>query len=121
MTEKLPHTTEASHGSLTTYVTGFMWSIILTLAAYVTVAYQIFPVRVAIGAIVALALVQLVIQLVFFLHLGRDAKPRWNFVLLIFAAVVIIILVFGSLWIMANLDYNMMPDHQIIERELPQY
>jgi cytochrome o ubiquinol oxidase subunit IV len=56
--------------------------------------------------IVALALVQLFIQLIFFLHLGRESKPRWNLSALAFAVIVVVILVFGSLWIMASLDYH---------------
>jgi cytochrome o ubiquinol oxidase operon protein cyoD len=63
-----------------------------------------------IAVIVTLALIQLFIQLVFFLHLDRGSKPRWNLGILAFAILVVVIIVFGSLWIMANLNYNMTPD-----------
>ncbi len=54
----------------------------------------------------ALAVTQLLVQLLFFLHLGRESKPRWNLIVLAFAVMVVVIVVFGSLWIMKNLQYN---------------
>jgi cytochrome o ubiquinol oxidase operon protein cyoD len=63
-----------------------------------------------VAVIVGLAIIQLFVQLFFFLHLGEESKPRWNLMVLLFAAMVVIIVVFGSLWIMNNLNYNMMPD-----------
>ena len=60
-----------------------------------------------ITAIIFLAVVQLVVQLVFFLHLGRERQPRWNLLAFAFMAIVLLILVLGSLWIMNNLNYHM--------------
>jgi cytochrome o ubiquinol oxidase operon protein cyoD len=50
---------------------------------------------------------------VFFLHLGRESKPRWNLNALLFAVLVVVIIVFGSLWIMHNLNYHMQNPQQI--------
>lgn len=97
---------EASHGSVKTYATGFALSIILTLAAYTLVAKGITSGWALVFILAALAISQLLVQLVFFLHLGRESKPRWNLTVMAFAAMVVIILVFGSLWIMKNLQYN---------------
>lgn len=88
-----------------TYITGFVLSILLTLATYVLVVKQVFSVRGLLIWVGALAVVQFIVQLVFFLHLGREPKPRWNFMVFIFAIGVVVILVFGSLWIMVSLDY----------------
>jgi cytochrome o ubiquinol oxidase operon protein cyoD len=49
----------------------------------------------------------LLVQLIFFLHLGRGSNVRWNILVLSFASLVVIIIVTGSLWIMNNLDYHM--------------
>jgi cytochrome o ubiquinol oxidase operon protein cyoD len=62
------------------------------------------------------------VQLVFFLHLGGEGKPRWRLTAFLFMLLVLVILVFGSLWIMYNLDYHMTMspeelDSQIIEDE----
>ncbi|MEX1059022.1 MAG: cytochrome o ubiquinol oxidase subunit IV [Candidatus Saccharimonadales bacterium] len=94
------------------YIVGYIFSLSLTLAAfllvwrYVDSDRQIFSEGFLFAWIAALALVQLFAQLVFFLHLGRESKPRWNLTVLTFAATIVIILVFGSLWIMANLNYR---------------
>jgi cytochrome o ubiquinol oxidase operon protein cyoD len=56
-----------------------------------------------------LAVVQLFVQLYFFLHMGDESKPRWNLMAFLFMLLVLVIVVFGSLWIMKNLDYHMSP------------
>lgn len=118
----LPKNTEASAapGSLTTYAAGFVLSIMLTLAAYFAVENELVPESFLITFVVGLAVVQLLVQLLFFLHLGRETKPRWNLVIFLFMVLVVGILVAGSLWIMYNLDYNMMPadmDTYMLEEE----
>lgn len=98
--------------SITTasYITGFILSLGLTLTAYAFVTQHInsyrqqFSTNMIVALIIALAMSQLIVQLVFFLHIGKEDKPRWNIVALLFAVMVVVILVFGSLWIMNNLS-----------------
>lgn len=98
-------------GSMKSYVIGFVLSIVLTLAAYVAVVAELFDKSTVVTFIIVLAIAQLLVQLLFFLHLGRESKPRLNLTAFLFMLLVVVILVFGSLWIMNNLDYNMMsPD-----------
>ncbi len=52
---------------------------------------------------------QALVQLVFFLHLGVEEKPHWNLISFLFAVLVMVLVVGGSLWIMASLNYNAMP------------
>ncbi|MBI2030864.1 cytochrome o ubiquinol oxidase subunit IV [Candidatus Kaiserbacteria bacterium] len=102
------------HGSLALYVTGFAISIVLTLIAYFLVVQYtssggaVLSQSTLIFAIVALAIMQLIVQLVFFLHLGRDSKPHWNTIVFAYAALLIVAIVVGSLWVMYHLNYNMM-------------
>ncbi|MDB5161152.1 MAG: putative cytochrome ubiquinol oxidase chain cyoD, partial [Candidatus Saccharibacteria bacterium] len=96
-----------SQGSLTSYTVGFIYSLVLTFTAYIFISNHVFSGNALIGAIIALAIVQLLVQLVFFLHLDRESKPRWNLVVLLFALMVVLIVVIGSLWIMSNLNYHM--------------
>ena len=97
--------------TLGAYITGFVFSLLLTVLAYLVVVNDIVAAHFIIPAIVVLAVAQLVVQLVFFLHLGRETKPRWNLMAFLFMLLVVFIVVVGSLWIMKNLDYNMsMPD-----------
>ncbi len=102
--------TDIQHGTLRTYVSGFAFSIILTLSAYIMVVNRKFSRNIIIGSIVGLALIQFLIQLVFFLHLGKETKPRWKLFVFIFMILIVCILVFGSIWIMNNLSYRMTPE-----------
>lgn len=92
-----------------TYAVGFAFSLLLTLLAFLVVWLykdsdsQLVSTNQLILVISALAVVQLFVQLVFFLHLGRESRPWWNLSVLSFAAIVVLILVFGSLWIMTSL------------------
>jgi cytochrome o ubiquinol oxidase operon protein cyoD len=101
-----------AEGSLKTYLSGFVLSIVFTLTAYELVVQRKFSVDIIIAAIVGLALFQFLIQLLFFLHLGRERKPRWKLFVLFFMIMVVLILVFGSIWIMNNLNYRMTPQQQ---------
>ena len=88
------------------YLLGFLISIVLTLAAYfVAVNYFHWAAHLTVAL---LGLFQAWLQLSLFLHLGREPKPRWNLVVFLFTLMVTLILVFGSVWIMENLNYNLM-------------
>ncbi|KIC74805.1 Cytochrome o ubiquinol oxidase protein CyoD [Neochlamydia sp. EPS4] len=102
-------TSQASrHGSFKSYGVGFALSIVLTLAAYIIVQEHLFSGKILALALVSLGVMQALIQLLFFLHLKEEAKPRWNLVALTFMIAVIAILVVGSLWIMNDLDERLM-------------
>jgi cytochrome o ubiquinol oxidase operon protein cyoD len=91
----------------------------LTLTAYLMVLRHVNSYHTAIShdtlifMLVGLALTQLLTQLIFFLHLDRESKPRWNMTVLLFAVTVVVIIVFGSLWIMDNLNYHQPSAEQI--------
>lgn len=99
------------------YITGFGLSLGLTLAAFGLAKVQAdsqgaaYPMITAVGVLAVLAIIQLVVQLIFFFHLGREPKPRLNTVSFLFMLMVVGIIAFGSLWIMYNLNYNMMKGH----------
>lgn len=95
--------------SIKSYAIGFVLSMALTLTAYFTVVYKILNGGILIFAIIGLAFIQLVVQLIFFLHLADEKNPRWNLAVFLSTISIVLILVLGSLWIMGNLNYNMMP------------
>lgn len=110
MTEQedaLQPTVEKSEGGLTSYVVGFISSIVLTIVAFMLVMSHELSSFWMITIIVVLAIIQILVQLFFFLHLGRESKPRWNLYVLLSALMVIGIVIGGSLWIMNNLDSYM--------------
>jgi cytochrome o ubiquinol oxidase subunit IV len=92
--------------TLLSYLIGFILSVLLTLLAYFTVVQKFLTDSdLIIFALAALALIQAWIQLTFFLHLGAEAKSSWKSSLLMFTIIGMVILIFGSLWIMRNLNY----------------
>lgn len=107
----------SKHNPIINYITGFILSVLLTLTAYFVVVVEIFNGSAAIAVLLGLALVQLAVQLLFFLHMDQESKPRWALVSFCFMLFFVIVIVIGSLWIMHNLDYNMMPNHDI-DREV---
>jgi len=123
MTTSSHNQSKKNQGSYISYVIGFLLSLALTLGAYFLVSGYInshnLTHSLLIFAIIGLASIQLCIQLIFFLHLGQEKKPRFNLITFLFMLVVLGIIVVGSLWIMQNLDYNMMPkemDHYMQEQ-----
>lgn len=94
-------------GSYKSYILGFVLSLELTIAAYLLASNRSLEKQFVIFIIVGLGITQLLVQLIFFLHLGKESRPRWNLIVAAFAALVVVILVFGSLWIMNSLDYRM--------------
>lgn len=95
--------------SLRQYLTGYGLSMSCTVIAYTAVRNHMNAKGTLIATVTTLALAQFMVQLMFFLHLGYETKPRWKVVIFYFALLIVGILVFGSLWIMNNLNYRMTP------------
>lgn len=96
------------YGSYKSYLIGFAASIALTLLAYFFVAGHFFTGWVLDTVIITLSIVQVLVQLLFFLHLGDESKPYWNLIAFLFMVMVVVIIVVGSIWIIFDLDYRMM-------------
>jgi len=105
MTNKQPH----QFGSMQPYIIGFALSLLLTFGSYFLVTSGAFENTVLVTVLIALALLQLIVQLFCFLHLGQEEKPRWNLIFFLTTVGVIFMVVVGSIWIMHHLNYNMMP------------
>ncbi len=88
---------------------GFILSLILTVALYRIVTHHQLKESTLLVTLFSIGILLAVVQLVFFLHLGLETKPRWNLITFLFTIGVIIIVIAGSVWIMDNLDYNLMP------------
>lgn len=111
---------ETEQGSVQSYTVGFVLSVIFTLAAFNLALSGIVAGWALLGGLVALALLQLFVQLRFFMHLGGKGRPNWNRLVFNFMIGTVLILVIGSLWIMHNLNYHMMDmpsDTEIIHDE----
>lgn len=98
----------SGHGTYKSYIIGFILSILLTILPYLIVVNHLLVHNYIIISVVILGVMQLLVQLIFFLHLSSESKPRWNLLAFLFTVLVVAILVIGAIWIMNNLDYNMM-------------
>jgi cytochrome o ubiquinol oxidase operon protein cyoD len=112
---------EISHGNLTTYTLGFVLSLVLTLSAYFLVTRHALKGNVLLGGLFGLAFTQFIVQVIFFLHLGSEKKPRYNALVFVFMLGTVGIIVIGSIWIMTNLNYHHAHDHGLPKQATDQY
>ncbi len=99
---------ESSKNALHSYVTGYVLSLLFTYIPYLMVTRHLFGKDSTIFGIAVFAVIQLCVQVYFFLHLPARVRPFWNFFVLMFTILIISFLVVGSLWIMHHLNMNMM-------------
>ena len=78
-------------------------------------AAKILTGHVLIYSLAGLALIQAIVQLFFFLHLGQEAKPRWQLFIFLFMLFIMLIIVIGSIWIMVDLNDRMMLNMPMME------
>jgi len=99
----------AAHGSVTSYLVGFVLSVILTAIPFALVMSHAAPATILIPSVIGIGVIQIVVHLVCFLHMNTRSSQLWNNAAFAFAVIIVGILVVGSLWIMYHLNMNMMP------------
>ncbi|HLH10752.1 MAG TPA: cytochrome o ubiquinol oxidase subunit IV [Methylovirgula sp.] len=97
------------HATVRSYVTGFVLSVVLTAIPFVLVMSGLAPAATTVPICVALGVAQIVVHLVYFLHMNTSSSQTWNTAAFVFTFVIVAILVGGSLWVMYHMDMNMMP------------
>jgi len=98
------------HATFRGYMTGFILSIILTAIPFALVMGKVIESS-STTAIVILGLgaVQIVVHMIYFLHMDAKSEGGWNMLALIFTSVLVVITLAGSLWVMFHMNANMMP------------
>ncbi|MGJ7542000.1 cytochrome o ubiquinol oxidase subunit IV [Variovorax sp. LT1R16] len=100
----------AAHSTVGGYVTGFILSVILTVIPFWLVMGKVFDSSSTTAfVILGFAAVQMVVHMVYFLHMNTKAEGGWSMLALIFTLVLVVITLAGSLWVMYHLNHNMMP------------
>jgi cytochrome o ubiquinol oxidase subunit IV len=94
--------------NLTTYLTGFILAIVLTLISFGLVIITDVPRQWAALGIIVAAVLQMLVHLHYFLHLDRSSSVRWNVVAIAFTVFMLIIFVGGTIWVMYTLNSRMM-------------
>jgi cytochrome o ubiquinol oxidase operon protein cyoD len=104
------HDEHAGHGSLKTYAIGFVLSVILTaIPFYLVMNRTLANSSTTAFVILAFAAVQMVVHMVYFLHMNTRVEGGWSMLALVFTLVLVIITLSGSIWVMYHLNSNMMP------------
>ena len=98
----------ASHGNTKQYTIGFILSVILTVIPFGMVMAGGFGRGIVMAVIAITAVAQVLVQLVYFLHMNSSSEQRWNVIAFIYTVLCISVLLVGSVWIMNYLHYNMM-------------
>jgi cytochrome o ubiquinol oxidase subunit IV len=100
-----------SRANVLSYTAGLALAILATIASFVVSQTDLlWPPGIAVGLVV-LAIAQIGVHLVFFLHLGSGPDHTNNILALAFGLLIVFLVIAGSLWIIANLHANMMPLH----------
>ena len=108
------HAQDHDHGSLSSYMLGFVLSVVLTAIPFWLVMGGTLPSKqITALVIMAFAVVQIVVHMVYFLHMNTRSENGWSMMALIFTIVMVVIALSGSLWVMNHLNSNMMPIHQM--------
>lgn len=103
------HEAGHGHGSRKDYLIGFLASVVLTAIPFGLVMTGALEPTATAAIVVILAVVQILVHTVYFLHVDTKAEGGWTLVALVFTAIMVLIVIFGSLWIMYHLHGNMMP------------
>ena len=106
--------------SLRGYLTGFVLSVLLTAVPFWLVMHRIIPSpSTTIVVLLTLGVIQIVVHMVYFLHMNGHSEGGWNLLALIFSMVLVFITLSGSIWVMYHLNRNLMPMSVEQSRNMP--
>ncbi|RQO62061.1 cytochrome o ubiquinol oxidase subunit IV [Paucibacter sp. KBW04] len=106
----------AYHATVRGYVIGFLLSVVLTAIPFWLVMGKVLPSSGTTALVIlGFAAVQIVVHMVYFLHMNTKVEGGWSMLALIFTVVMVVILLAGSIWVMYHLNTNMMPSHEMTE------
>ena len=101
---------EGPHSTFKGYMTGFVLAVILTAIPFWIVMGGVFEKSSTTALVIlALAAVQMVVHMVYFLHMNTRAEGGWSMLALVFTLILVVITLAGSIWVMYHLNSNMMP------------
>ena len=114
------HGHQAGHGTFKSYMTGFVLSVILTAIPFWLVMADVLASPTATAIVVmALGAVQIVVHMIYFLHMNTRSEGGWTIMALIFTIVIVAIALAGTFWVMHHLNTNMMPMSPEMMKNMP--
>ena len=99
------------------YFAGFGFAVILTVGSFFIANTTLVWAPSIPIALAVLAIAQMGVHLVFFLHIGTGPDSTNNVMALAFGLLIVLLMMTGSLWIMSHLDHNMMPIDKVMQMQ----
>ncbi|NYD89028.1 cytochrome o ubiquinol oxidase subunit IV [Sphingomonas melonis] len=100
------------HGSRPGYRIGTILSILLTIIPFwLVISGVLHDTQTTALLIFAMAMIQIVVHVVCFLHVDTRSEGGWTLLAFLFTAVIVVLTIGGSVWVMYHLNTNMMPMH----------
>jgi cytochrome o ubiquinol oxidase operon protein cyoD len=104
------HDHNVPHSTLGGYATGFILAVILTAIPFWLVMGKVFNNSSTAGfVLLGIAAVQIVVHMVYFLHMNTKIEGGWSMLAMLFTVMVVVIMLSGSIWVMYHMNHNMMP------------
>ena len=113
------HHPSGAHGTFRSYMTGFVLSVILTAIPFWLVMGGVLNDTLKTSIVImAMAAVQIVVHMIYFLHMNTKSEGGWTFMSLTFTLILVVITLVGSIWVMYHMDQNMMPmsPHEALQK-----
>jgi cytochrome o ubiquinol oxidase operon protein cyoD len=107
------------HATVKGYVVGFVLSVILTAIPFYLVMAKVLPPGATAYIILGFAAVQMIVHMIYFLHLNAKVEGGWSMLAALFTLVVVVIMLAGSIWVMYHMNANMMPMDPETMRHMP--
>ena len=108
------HDHDDLHVTMGDYVKGFILAVILTAIPFYLVMNNVIQDRSTAVAVLGLfAIVQVLVHMVYFLHMNGKIQGGWTMLSTIFTVIFLAIAISGTLWVMHNMNTHMMPTHEM--------
>jgi cytochrome o ubiquinol oxidase operon protein cyoD len=100
---------EPEHGTLKGYLTGFALAAVLTIIPFwLVMGHVLSSTALTIFLVLAIGGAQIFVHIVYFLHMNSSSEGGWNLMALLFTLVIFFVTLAGALWVMYNMNANMM-------------
>ncbi|QJU60133.1 cytochrome o ubiquinol oxidase subunit IV [Sphingomonas sp. AP4-R1] len=100
----------SAHGHGRGYWVGTILAILLTaIPFWLVMSDALHNAQATIAVIFAMALAQIVVHVICFLHLDTRSEGGWSLLAFLFTTIIVVLTIGGSMWVMYHLNANMMP------------
>ena len=115
------HGDNHAHGTFGSYMIGFGLSVILTAIPFWLVMTGVLgDPQLTAFTIMGFAVLQILVHMIYFLHMNTRSEGGWTMLALIFTIVLVVITLAGSIWVMYHLNHNMMPQMDMSVHDMSQ-